>query len=634
MPDPDPLQELIEAVADGRLDSRQLPRTHRDPSISRLLAELQILAGVSDVHRADIPEESTGPPADQAHDGPAAPVPEQMRPGALWGNFELLRKIGEGSFGEVFLARDLWLGHDVALKVLRPSITDKDTILNEARMLVRVRHPNVVTVHGADVHESRLGFWMDFVDGSTLHEVISREGRRSASEAVAWGQELCRALAAVHAAGIVHRDVKAQNVMRQAGDGQLILMDFGAGEMLDAPRLSVVAGTPLYLGPELLDGAPATKRSDIYALGVLLFHVVSKRFPVEAGTWDELIQAHARGRRVRLEDLRPDLPPSFVEVVERALDPDPAARYKSAGEMLAELRGPGTGPVIVPPPPVLPVVSPTPQPSPVRQMAIRVASVAAGLAAMALVLGFVACTFFEQALNIDPAFAAGPADYFRVGREASLPFLIFWLVSAAALTGLGGVMHLLRPALARLKVALRIPAIDAIKPTTLAAVILIAGVVAFLALLMRFSAVYQAVESVQSNTVTAATISALEPGGANTTHGLLSAILSFLLGFAALRWFPRLEARDSSPVLHSFKWATVLVAALVVIANVIPRRIVWDEFEVVQYENQRAVVLGARGAELLLYVPDSGPKHWRRVNAGARGLVRDGGREKLFSKPS
>jgi hypothetical protein len=215
-----------------------------------------------------------------------------------------------------------------------------------------------------------------------------------------------------------------------------------------------------------------------------------------------------------------------------------------------------------------------------------------------------------------------------------LPFVIFWLVSAAALAGLGGVMHLLRPALARLRVARGLPAIDAVKPTTLAAAILFAGFVALLALLVRFYPVYQAVESVRTNTVTAATISVLEPGGANSTHVLLSAILSFLLGFAALRWFPRLEARDPSPALQSLKWATLGVAALVVIFNVIPRRIIWDEFEVVQYENRRAVVLGVRGVELLLYVPESGPRPWRRVNDGAQGLQRDGGREKLFVKPS
>ena len=231
--------------------------------------------------------------------------------------------MGEGTFGEVFQARDLWLGHDVALKLLKANVTDRARMLHEARMLVRVRHLNVVTVHGADVHSGRLGFWMDFVEGATLHDAIRREGPRSAGEAFAWGQDLCRALAAVHAAGIVHRDVKAQNVMRRTSDGRLVLMDFGAGEILGKPRAGAAAGTPLYLAPELLHGAVASRSSDIYALGVLLFFLVSRKFPVQATTWDELVAAHQRHERVRLEDVRPDMPAAFVDVVERALRTDP-----------------------------------------------------------------------------------------------------------------------------------------------------------------------------------------------------------------------------------------------------------------------------------------------------------------------
>jgi serine/threonine protein kinase len=262
---------------------------------------------------------------------------DSIQPGCEWGNFTLARRIGEGSSGEVYLAHDSWLGHDIALKILRARVAEKAKMLHEARMLVRVRHSHVVTVHGADVHDGRLGFWMDFVDGLTLKEVILRGGPRSAGEAGAWGQDLCRALAAVHAAEIVHRGVKAQNVMRQAHDGRLILMDFGAGELHGQAR-SADAGAPVYMAPELLDGGVATPSSDIYALGVLLFHVVSMRFPHEGETREELVEAHARGRRVRLEDVRPDLPSCFVEVVERAISRNPAVRYASAGEMLAALR--------------------------------------------------------------------------------------------------------------------------------------------------------------------------------------------------------------------------------------------------------------------------------------------------------
>jgi eukaryotic-like serine/threonine-protein kinase len=260
-----------------------------------------------------------------------------LSPGARWGNLEILKAIGESGASEVYLARDLWLGHQVALKVLTPPAGELPKALHAARMLVRVRHRHVVTVHGADVHDGRLGFWMDYVDGLTLSRVIQLGGRRSAGEAVAWGQELCRALAAVHAAGLVHRDVRAQNVMRQAGDGRLILMDFRTTGVSDLFHLADGAAAQ-YMAPELLSGGPATRSSDIYALGVLLFHVVSKQFPCPAETLDELRGAHERGLRVRLEDVRPDLPFSFVEVVERALRREPSVRYAGADEMLAALR--------------------------------------------------------------------------------------------------------------------------------------------------------------------------------------------------------------------------------------------------------------------------------------------------------
>ena len=438
--DDDPLEDLIEAVADGTLDRRRLSAKHQDPTISQLLAELKILAGVADVHRSQIGSDEptidslanaeTAPPPDAAEPAASdASGPLDVSPGTRWGNFELVRKVGEGTFGEVFLARDLWLGHDVALKLLKANIADRARMLQEARMLVRVRHLNVVMVHGADVHGGRLGFWMDFVEGSTLHDAIHREGPRSSSEALAWGQDLCRALAAVHNAGIVHRDVKAQNVMRRATDGRLVLMDFGAGEILGATRTGRGVGTPLYLAPEVINGAPASRRSDIYALGVLLFFLVSRKFPVSANTWDELLTAHRRRERVRLEDVRPDMPPSFIDVIERALRPDPSQRYASAGEMLAAMRsGDDSGPLTVTPPLPLPLTL-TPPPaeaSPVRQAATRLGAVALGLFGLTLALGYVACNAFEQILKIDPFFAVGLSGYLTVGWETLLPILVIW----------------------------------------------------------------------------------------------------------------------------------------------------------------------------------------------------------------
>ena len=167
----------------------------------------------------------------------------------------------------------------------------------------------------------------------------SRPSRLAASfgarEAALIGLDLCAALAAVHGAGLLHRDVKAQNVMRESG-GRLVLMDFGTGEELSGTNRLV--GTPLYLAPEIFRGQRASVQSDLYSVGVLLFYLVTGKFPVNAGSMEQLARAHAHRERQPLRDLRPDLPEVFIAAVERALDSDPSRRYQSVGELESALR--------------------------------------------------------------------------------------------------------------------------------------------------------------------------------------------------------------------------------------------------------------------------------------------------------
>jgi eukaryotic-like serine/threonine-protein kinase len=254
-----------------------------------------------------------------------------------WGALELRRKIADGGFGTVYLAWDPALEREVALKVLRAA--DRSwTVIQEGRMLARVRHPNVVTVYGVDETEGTVGLWMEWVEGLTLTQALAARGVLGGQEAALIGIDVCRAVAAVHKAGLLHRDIKAHNVMREAG-GRIVLMDLGAGEiraeqLLAEPRL---IGTPLYLAPEILDGQPATIASDIYSVGVLLYHLMTMRYPVECDTFDGIAAMHARRQRTPLSDHRPDLPPRLVQVVESALERDPARRYRSAGAMEHDL---------------------------------------------------------------------------------------------------------------------------------------------------------------------------------------------------------------------------------------------------------------------------------------------------------
>ncbi|HVS62299.1 MAG TPA: protein kinase [Thermoanaerobaculia bacterium] len=259
-----------------------------------------------------------------------------------WGPLEVLERIGEGSYGEVYRARDPVLGREVALKLRRPGPADAEysnrAFVEEARRLARIDHPNVVRVLGADVHDGRVGLWTELLEGANLAEILGRDGRLAPSEAVTVGIEMCRALAAVHAAGIVHGDLKAENVIR-ARDGRLVLTDFGAGSELTTVNRGSRSGTPLAMAPELLEGGGPNERTDLYSLGVLLYWLLAGRHPVEAATLEDLRRKHRSAGATPLLDVRPELPPALVEVVERALAPTPEARFTSAGQAERRLRG-------------------------------------------------------------------------------------------------------------------------------------------------------------------------------------------------------------------------------------------------------------------------------------------------------
>jgi eukaryotic-like serine/threonine-protein kinase len=325
MPD-DPLPiRLAGAMTDGTDPDREAASTASTREEQQTtVEELRVLANLAAVHR--------GPGLPTSED--AATVPRERR--AIWGPLELREEIGRGHFGTVYRAWDPALERQVALKLLRDS-SGATEIIREGRLLARVRHPNVVTVYGVDQYDDAVGLWMEFVDGLTLSRVLAAGRVLEPNEAALVGVDVCAAVGAVHKAGLLHRDIKAQNVIRE-GTGRIVLMDFGAGEVrAGRTTAGVITGTPLYLAPEIFSGAPATIASDIYSIGVLLFHLVTSMYPVEGRSLEEVAAAHARNTRRSLADVRQDLPPGFVRIVERALEEDPARRYRSSDDMREDL---------------------------------------------------------------------------------------------------------------------------------------------------------------------------------------------------------------------------------------------------------------------------------------------------------
>jgi eukaryotic-like serine/threonine-protein kinase len=329
------LLPLAESVADGSSVDWQEAEARATTDEQAVIRQLRVLASLAAIHRS-LPAASDAEP----HTGARRTTSPAI---GSWAELSLVERLGGGTFGEVYRAWDRHLEREVALKLLRLDDLSDDPqtsrIAREGRLLARVRHPNVITVHGVEIHEGRIGLCMELVRGTTLEDVLHKRGSFSAREAALVGIDLCHALAAVHGAGLIHRDVKAQNVMREDG-GRIVLMDLGTGRESRPDGgfgLPDLAGTPLYLAPEIFDGASASERTDLYSLGVLLYHLVTGSFPVPAATVDELRNAQMRGTQVRLRDARADLPTAFVRVVDRAIARDPSRRYATAGALEADL---------------------------------------------------------------------------------------------------------------------------------------------------------------------------------------------------------------------------------------------------------------------------------------------------------
>jgi len=309
-------RRALEAITDGRVEDWDALRAQAPDALTR--DRLRELAAIAAIGRAHATGETRVAP----------PLPFQ------WGSLEVREHVAHGAHGDVYRAWDPRLERDVALKLLRPDgSSDPPSVpIAEGRLLARIRHPNVVAVFGADRIEGQAGIWMEFLRGSTLREEIQARGPLSADDATAIGRDLCAGLAAIHRAGLLHRDVKAQNIMRTE-DGRTVLTDLGAA--LDASTDDdTIEGTPVYLAPEILQGQAASAASEVYAVGVLLFFVVTGRYPVSATSLDDLRHQHAERRSARLTDIVA-VPPRFSAVVERCLSSDPLDRFASV-ESLGE----------------------------------------------------------------------------------------------------------------------------------------------------------------------------------------------------------------------------------------------------------------------------------------------------------
>ncbi len=272
------------------------------------------------------------------------PKPGRFRAGTmLAGRYQIIGELGKGGMGEVYCASDLTLDQTVALKFLPEGMADNPAMLarfhSEVRIARQISHPNVCRVYDIGEVDGQLFLSMEYVGGEDLGSLLRRIGRLPPDKAVEFARRLCAGLAAAHDKGVVHRDLKPANIMID-GEGKVVIMDFGLAALSDQVHgLEIKAGTPAYMSPEQLAGLEVTVRSDIYALGLVLYEMFTGKRAFECATLAELMQRQYQTRPVSISSVVKDIDPSVESVIGRCLAPDPKQRPASALAVAAALPG-------------------------------------------------------------------------------------------------------------------------------------------------------------------------------------------------------------------------------------------------------------------------------------------------------
>lgn len=265
-------------------------------------------------------------------------------PAVLDGRYQLQRRLGLGGMAVVHLGHDTVLDRPVAIKLLAEGLGDdaelRERFLREGRFAAKLSHPHVVGVFDTGEADGRPFIVMEYVEGASLAEELARRRTFTPAQVVELGRQACAGLAHAHTAGLVHRDVKPQNLLLRA-DGLLKVADFGIARGSSGDTITEVGallGTASYMAPEVADGQPATAASDIYSLGAVLYELLAGLPPRRVDSLADLI--HDRPLRPLLE-IVPDAPSTLTSTIMRCLDRDPERRPSAADELAAELEDGG-----------------------------------------------------------------------------------------------------------------------------------------------------------------------------------------------------------------------------------------------------------------------------------------------------
>ena len=272
----------------------------------------------------------------------------------LGGRYRILRVLGQGGMGAVYQARDQELERIIALKVIRPELASNPTILQRFKqelILARhVTHKNVIRIYDLGEGEGIRFITMEYVDGEDLRSLLRQNGKFPPEQAVEIVQQICRALEAAHAEGVIHRDLKPQNVMRDS-QGRIVVMDFGLARSLEAPGMTqtgALVGTLEYMSPEQAMGEELDQRSDLFAVGLIFYELLTGKAPFKADTGIATLVKRTKERAIPPSEIDHSVPKSLSQMVSACLERDRKHRYQSASELLRQLDTWHTNPNMTP----------------------------------------------------------------------------------------------------------------------------------------------------------------------------------------------------------------------------------------------------------------------------------------------
>ena len=270
---------------------------------------------------------------------------EKLTTGSTFaGRYQIIEELGKGGMGKVYKANDTDIKEKVAIKLIKPEIsTDKKTIerfQNELKFARKIRHKNVCQMYDLNKEEGTYYITMEYVSGEDLKSFILRSGQLAIGTTIRIAKQVCEGLAEAHKLGVVHRDLKSNNIMIDK-EGNVRIMDFGIARSLEAKGITgagVMIGTPEYMSPEQVEGKEVDQRSDIYSLGVILYEMVTGRVPFEGETPFSIAFKHKSETPRNPKEVDAQIPEDLSRVILRCLEKDKELRYQSAGEVRSELQ--------------------------------------------------------------------------------------------------------------------------------------------------------------------------------------------------------------------------------------------------------------------------------------------------------